>query len=451
MPYDSNKDVPSAVKKLPAKKQSQWRHVWNSTFKKTGDESRAFAAANSVAGKKKEIEIDKGYLGDLWDVEKRQIEQDDASYQPFGGTAEKACLNCHWYVMRDDACVIVHGDIVHTGISDYWMAIEEPEVYVQPVTIVKDENNNVVSKIGDWITRTFTFAPESLQSNFILTKQANGSWRWFSRYSNMFKDREGEILTNASHKEFAEWCTSTNNYPELWLWHAKGSRIGKADFMACVDGFACASGLIDDRAKAIAEALSVGKAGRLGASHGFLPLAMQKGVCSQYRSFEITVLPYDRAANGYTDYNFLKVKGEDMPFTDAHKAFFKNAGVPDEQVTAWEASTAQFAKSLQEMGLEYKEDPTTGDNPIGTLLGQQSAMTKAITDLTTVVADLKKADKEKVDAAVANAFTPIVAPTDAVPASKADDNIVGTAEVNTSLEKEQKEFFENAFGVKVTW
>jgi hypothetical protein len=48
MPYKTNKDLPGYVKKKGKKKQRQWRHVWESVHKQTGDEGRAFAAANAV-------------------------------------------------------------------------------------------------------------------------------------------------------------------------------------------------------------------------------------------------------------------------------------------------------------------------------------------------------------------------------------------------------------------
>ncbi len=53
MPYQTVDDLPQAVKdriKSP-KKRRQWLHVWNSEFGAHGDESRAFAAANSVVSK----------------------------------------------------------------------------------------------------------------------------------------------------------------------------------------------------------------------------------------------------------------------------------------------------------------------------------------------------------------------------------------------------------------
>jgi len=49
MPYGKGKLPPSYV---PKPKRKQWVEVWNSVYKETGDEGRAFASANSVAGPK---------------------------------------------------------------------------------------------------------------------------------------------------------------------------------------------------------------------------------------------------------------------------------------------------------------------------------------------------------------------------------------------------------------
>lgn len=54
MPYnpDDPSGWPAHVRKLPAKRGRQWAHVWNGVFEETGDEGRAFAAANATALRK---------------------------------------------------------------------------------------------------------------------------------------------------------------------------------------------------------------------------------------------------------------------------------------------------------------------------------------------------------------------------------------------------------------
>ena len=52
MPYTKVSELPKHVKKYSAKVARQWMHVFNSTFKKTGSEERAFKAANSILKKR---------------------------------------------------------------------------------------------------------------------------------------------------------------------------------------------------------------------------------------------------------------------------------------------------------------------------------------------------------------------------------------------------------------
>jgi len=52
MPYSSVNELPKNVKSYEPKVMRQWMHVFNSTFKKTGSEQRAFMAANSILKKR---------------------------------------------------------------------------------------------------------------------------------------------------------------------------------------------------------------------------------------------------------------------------------------------------------------------------------------------------------------------------------------------------------------
>jgi cation transport regulator ChaB len=49
VPYPTNESLPERVKKRlsSAKARRMWRHVWTSVRASTGDEGRAYAAANS--------------------------------------------------------------------------------------------------------------------------------------------------------------------------------------------------------------------------------------------------------------------------------------------------------------------------------------------------------------------------------------------------------------------
>jgi len=52
MPYNSIKEIPESIKKYSVKIQRQWMHVFNTVFKTTENEKRAFMAANSILKKR---------------------------------------------------------------------------------------------------------------------------------------------------------------------------------------------------------------------------------------------------------------------------------------------------------------------------------------------------------------------------------------------------------------
>lgn len=65
MPYSTVDELPKYVKKYSTKVKRQWMHVFNSVYTKTGSESRAFRAANSVLKARFEkTSSDEEYHGD---------------------------------------------------------------------------------------------------------------------------------------------------------------------------------------------------------------------------------------------------------------------------------------------------------------------------------------------------------------------------------------------------
>src|SRR6266700_4522127 len=107
MPYSGPSDpsLPSNVLKMPAKRRRQWIHVFNSAMASGKPEANAFAMANGVTKRKDysyydyspnyESSLAEGYVDDdSWEF---QISQDQANYDPIGGTSSGACANCHWF------------------------------------------------------------------------------------------------------------------------------------------------------------------------------------------------------------------------------------------------------------------------------------------------------------------------------------------------------------------
>lgn len=201
--------------------------------------------------------------------------------------------------------------------------------------------------------------------SFVIWKEGDRT-RYLAIYSNKYRDRDKppEILSEQSHIDFhARVDNKEVDYPELWLWHVKGTRFGKADWITYDkdNGFSLASGLIDKGKEPIAEKLS--KINVL-VSHG-MPIESIKRdekdetIIIRYDSKEISALPDFAAANLLTD--FVILKESDMGIPEDKLDFLKNAGLSDEDLQ--ELNDSLNAKGKEAEGLEFKESEKKEDDP----------------------------------------------------------------------------------------
>lgn len=422
MPYSSNDELPAHVRKLPEAKQRQWRHVFNSCAEDGGDDGKCMRMANGVTskalfdetgdtwdifegidiGSDDEIELaEKSYqYVDTYEYESRKMSQEDAGYNPVGGSNKEACSNCMFFV-SPARCTVVSGEIAPNGHSNQWKGITPYEPAPLPVVIVggglfKDDTSNakggkpstpgVITPFKELFERAYAALTggskqEKVKSDLLcMVKQADGRTRWFTRYSNAWEDRDGEIITEASHKAYTNWAEKQQFYPELWLWHTQGTRFGQADWLDFADGFAFASGLIDDtkEAQAVVEYLQKVQADgtELGVSHGFFSKQSGK-YTTQHCTFEISVLPLDRAAVWTTDFNFVDKESEAMAFTDERRKFLTGA-LGEDRVKVFEQNTEKAVSQLKALGIEYKEvgepaDDATAAAPPAAELAEMNA------------------------------------------------------------------------------
>src|SRR3972149_6855810 len=146
MPYSgmSDESLPEHVKKMPENMKKQWVEVFNSAIESGDDEGTAMKKANGVVKKEKDL------IMNLYDIDKRQVMQNMAGYNSLGATSDKGCANCNWFIPADDACVLVAGDIVPTGLSNFWL--EKQEHKMEPI-IVKDTDLGIsalVNRLKEW-------------------------------------------------------------------------------------------------------------------------------------------------------------------------------------------------------------------------------------------------------------------------------------------------------------
>lgn len=133
--------------------------------------------------------------------------------------------------------------------------------------------------------------PTSSAASFALFRDKSGALRWLGIVSNNYEDREKEILSEESHKEYADWVERTGEYPPLRLWHLPGSDIGITDWVDYHDGFLVASGTVNPNVQ-METVKAIGGAG-IGMSIGFAYKSewVKGGVFSKYRATELSVLP----------------------------------------------------------------------------------------------------------------------------------------------------------------
>lgn len=432
MPYTTtSSNLPEKVKKMGKKKRKQWVEVFNSALEGGADESSAFAQAYGVVK-------EKGYIMGLYDIDERQVSQEAAQYDPIGMADGKACANCNWFVPADDACVLVQGDIVSTGLSKFWLAKQEHTMEPMPVTIVKEQDEeSLIERVLNRVKSLFGLEPKvagvvKQNKAFEVIRTKDGQLRFFGWVSNNFKDKHGETIPGIVHKEFVDWVDESGKYPELWLWHT-GFRIGQVDWLDVDDGYLVTSGLIDKEYEYIVDNFGDEE---IGMSHGSYMILLKDGTVAMYRSYEFSALPNERAAAFGTSFTTLG-KELAMPFSDSKKEWLKKVGgFTDEQVAGFEAKTAELASSLKGAGFQWKDDEEVAEgvtnvsiaadlapilNTQNQLIEAMTALGKSVVDLAGTVAEIKKSDDEKV---AAHMQAKIAQAPAAYEASKAGDNVV---------------------------
>ncbi len=209
--------------------------------------------------------------------------------------------------------------------------------------------------------------PEAQKSDFTVWKDADGSWKWMTIYSNKFRDsdRVPEIISEKSHQTFEALVDmEIVPPPELWLWHIPGSMWGKSDMVTYSDGFSIAFGTVLPGYEFIAEGLmkAIDEGDDIAVSHGMPGEFIVRNeddptVIDFHITREISVLPRSAAANKLTGFVVFKEQGEDvMPIPDEKKEWLlAKFGIDQGVITKLESGLANQAKAADDAGIESKE------------------------------------------------------------------------------------------------
>jgi hypothetical protein len=191
--------------------------------------------------------------------------------------------------------------------------------------------------------------------------KSTGRYRWFAVYSNKFRDDDypAEIISEKSHKQFAEMAQKgLVPMPELWQWHIPGTRWGQADWVDYTqDGFAVASGLVDEGCEHIAEAYAKDKS-PIKVSHGMpKSLLIRSGedpsIIDFHVTTEISPLPAHKAANPYTGFQMNEVK--EMSLSQDQREYLEAHGLNKEGIDQIVQGLTQLSKNAQTDGRESKQ------------------------------------------------------------------------------------------------
>lgn len=243
-----------------------------------------------------------------------------------------ACANCVFYRSTGydgvdwPHCHLVQGyplPIEPTGLCDEWRLNPEEEILEPapvPVYIVDspDGMDMEMEEMSLSVPKSFTERVKEFVSGlgkpkdqpFSVFKTAEGKMAWVARFTGKYIDREKEIIADKALEAYVDRVhKGLTNPPELWMWHAKGTKHGQAVTVWKAGGFLCAAGYFDDN--------EVGKSafkyyqqnsGKIKLSHMFhYPKAAKiNNVYHEINVVEITTLPDGAEAFPYTSFEEIQ-------------------------------------------------------------------------------------------------------------------------------------------------
>ena len=276
---------------------------------------------------------------------------------------------------------------------------------------------NILERVVEAVKDILNPQPDSA---FTVQKDLNGNWRWMATFTNNFKDRDGEIISEKALDGYLERVSlGLVPMPELWVGHVKGTRHGVADMVFAVGNFVTATGTFDDTPEA-QKAIEFYRKGTkdIALSHGFTYPAwgLKNGIYEVINTFEVSTLPPPMvASNPFTEFEVESMK----QYTPEQKAavaktygqdfsdkFFTSLEKQSEDIKAAGTAFKDFAQVKDETPETEAEKPMgeliaalmESQGELLTLLGAQGKAIKAFEAERTaekVIRDTEKAAQDK--------------------------------------------------------
>lgn len=256
-----------------------------------------------------------------------------------------------------------------TAVKQEAPSILNPRVYAS--MIKRGYNKNQAAAISNALVSHRTKEADGGNTPVGLTvyKQANGVYRWVSRSSNAFRDRDSEIVSQKALEDDVQRADTTKEYGPLRFWHMPGVDIGDCDFNWMRGRTLIESGTFRD--PAVAEKVAQ-KAANYQISIGFRHPADQPdsdGVFHNIRRFERSLVPAGRAANPFTSLSVTSVTKEKQHMSDQTMSDqVKNAALKalldgdEAQVKEILAGAENSEKAADAMGISFKGNPLNFDS-----------------------------------------------------------------------------------------
>lgn len=199
-------------------------------------------------------------------------------------------------------------------------------------------------------------------TSILIEKDATGGWRAVMYPTNNFKDRDGEILSEAAHMEYVEWVNKNMDCaPAFCTWHQPGTaRTSPMDFIGYDNGIMIASlPLTEDEAARI---LKMQSQMDVGLSIGGIALSRNKNIITKYRMFEVSDLPLERAANPFTEIELISKEAQmdSKKMKDYLAGMIGDADRADKIVEKMALTQAELRKAgVEEKEVKTPETPAT--------------------------------------------------------------------------------------------
>ncbi len=305
------------------------------------------------------------------------------------------------------------------------------------------------------------------EKSFVSFKQDKEGNTWFiGLFSNKFKDRQNEILSEAAHQEYVKWVIESGVRPQVTLFHMpravpgfwyqvmksyekgmintstlnnllkdfyKEYAITEAEKVFYVNGFVGVAGRVYPDRLAWVNNIAA-KAEDIGMSHGFIPAERDGNIYTKYRSFEFSVLPKSWAANVWTKANLVEVA--EMPLEQEVAEFLNE--IQEGTAEQVEQQTGEMEQELEAKGVEFKAtdlitqvvEQMKFDEFVQVLGDRLTTLTEKLNAMEARLKEMERSEDEKIASRYQPNWQQFL-----TPASKSESNV-------DEEKKEQPEIFD---------